>query len=391
MSFMKTGYKYFKPLVKKPANFCYESWDKTDILTEKWEYRKAMQEILKFFAKDVKKYQVSEFVYRIPHEKIFLDVDFSGENIEISADFLDISEANKTPLLRRILEINFNNWLPLIVLEWEKLVFKYSCPLDLFENINISRVLEDICLTATYRVDEFCEEFWAKVVWKPELEEYSVEEQEKFYETFMEIIDKNLEIISDLEKERQNSFAWDVLSTTYKMLFYVTDVKWLIRLRIRDKINELYDKQLPFETIVFNWKEFLRELRKTSKEDFVKNIYKVNTFFTFGFISTNEDVANYLRPGQTDALWIYQEGKKIFSYVMNMHILYNSMYYKEMWKNMKTEIERVIKIGSGSAPEKVAWILCESVAGVVQLRYVSEDKGFGGKILDFILSIFVSR
>jgi hypothetical protein len=46
----------------------------------------------------------------------------------------------------------------------------------------------------------------------------------------------------------------------------------------------------------------LRELRKTSKEDFVKNIYKVNTFFTFGFISTNEDVANYLRPGQTDAL-----------------------------------------------------------------------------------------
>ena len=62
-----------------------------------------------------------------------------------------------------------------------------------------------------------------------------------------------------------------------------------------------------------------------------------------------------------------------------------------MWKNMKTEIERVIKIGSGSAPEKVAWILCESVAGVVQLRYVSEDKGFGGKILDFILSIFVSR
>jgi|GEM_PF-2876079 hypothetical protein len=68
-----------------------------------------MQEILKFFAKDVKKYQVSEFVYRIPHEKIFLDVDFSGENIEISADFLDISEANKTPLLRRILEINFNN------------------------------------------------------------------------------------------------------------------------------------------------------------------------------------------------------------------------------------------------------------------------------------------
>jgi|GEM_PF-3205310 hypothetical protein len=41
----------------------------------------------------------------------------------------------------------------------------------------------------------------------------------------MEIIDTNLEIISDLEKERQNSFAWDVLSTTYKMLFYVTDVK----------------------------------------------------------------------------------------------------------------------------------------------------------------------
>lgn len=355
MWFKNKWYKYFKPLHKSTdIQFNLDSWTKSQNFYEENEYKKSLVELLKYVDKKVdEKYKISEWIYNITHWSVTINLDFSDSNIKIKTNFLDVSEANKIPLYRRIAELNFFALnLVKIKLNQEILSFEFSCPLIFYSPIKIWEALADICYLVDKYDEEFCEDYWAKLFEKSWKKEFTKLELEKIYKNFREIILDNLEIIKDLENRRKNNYAWDVISTTYKMIDYICSPKWILALKISEKVNELYDKDETLETVIFRWKEFLKELLGLSLEEFSKSIYDTVEFIPNKRVSNIDYISEYLKPWYLDAYSEIQSWRYESAYLILMHILYNSMYYHAMPIKMKKLISFIIKKYSNKKVDK---------------------------------------
>lgn len=384
MWFRDNWYKFFQS-VQKSVNieFNYDSWNKALKLNEEKNYVESFWEIMKYADSKVKRFETSDRVLKIPHGSIFLDIDFSGENIFIKSDFLDVSEANKVPLFRRITELAFSALnLTKIFLEDEKLYFTFSCPLELYDPYKIFDVLAEICYFADKYDEEFCQSFWAKQLVSPEIIEISIDKKEIIFSNFRKIIESNFEIIKDLEDRRRNNYAWDVISTTYKMIDYSCSPKWTLALKISEKVNELYNRDETLETIIFRWKEFLKELLEMSKEEFFDSIYEVKEFIPNRKVATTDLVLEYLKPGEQDAYKDLQMWDFESAYLIYMHILYNSMYYHIMPSKTQNEIVKIIKNNSNiSLNKESVWKLATSLNSFLNWQNNSSEKKW---ILGFI-------
>lgn len=398
MKFKDNWYKYFKPLHKsKNMQFNVDCWTKSQNLYDSWDYKKSLLELLKYVDLKIdKKYKISEWVYKITHGSIFIDLDFSWEEIIIKSDFLDVSEANKIPLFRRVSEISFQGLnLTNIKLDNNKLYFYFSCPVSLYSPLKIWDVLCEICYLADKHDEEFCEEYGAKQLNEQKIKEIPLKNREIIYKNFKEIISTNLEIIKDLEDRRRWDWAWDVISTTYKMIDYSCGVKWVLALKIWEKVSELYDKNESLDTIIFRWKEFLKELLDISFEDFSKSVYEDEEFIPNKRVSNNEYISEYLRPGGQDAWNALQNGDSEGSYLIFMHILYNSMYYHVMPYGMEKTIVSAIKMWSDKKVDsKSVWNLSNKVYEIVQGKNISSsNSGFWFMIwaaIMWFINLFIS-
>ncbi|MBF0913893.1 hypothetical protein HXK64_02990, partial [Candidatus Gracilibacteria bacterium] len=334
--------------------------------------------------------------YKIPHGSVYLNIDFSGENIKITSDFLNVSKANKVPLFRRIAELSFSGLnLTQIKLVGEELIFDFNCPLDLYDPYKIFDVLAEICYFSDKYDEEFCEQFGAKNITEALVTQIPDTKKEKIWENFKSIIEGNFEIIKDLEDRRKNYYAWDVISTTYKMIDYACAPKGSLALRISEKVAELYNRDETIETIIFRGKEFLREISQMPKEDFFKNIYEAKEFIPSKKVATNEYISEYLRPGYEDAYKDLQSGDFESAYIIFMHILYNSMYYHIMPYGMEKAIVRQIKSGSNSIVDRnTVGYLSQGIFEIINLQNIPRNViGFWGILLaigTFILGLFIN-
>ncbi|MBB1564893.1 hypothetical protein HG430_002530 [Candidatus Gracilibacteria bacterium] len=397
MGFKDKGYNYFAPLHKSiNMQFNPDCWSKALKLHEKEQFRESFVELLKYADTKVKKYEISKYVYKIPHGSVYLNIDFSGENIKITSDFLNVSKANKVPLFRRIAELSFSGLnLTQIKLVGEELIFDFNCPLDLYDPYKIFDVLAEICYFSDKYDEEFCEQFGAKNITEALVTQIPDTKKEKIWENFKSIIEGNFEIIKDLEDRRKNYYAWDVISTTYKMIDYACAPKGSLALRISEKVAELYNRDETIETIIFRGKEFLREISQMPKEDFFKNIYEAKEFIPSKKVATNEYISEYLRPGYEDAYKDLQSGDFESAYIIFMHILYNSMYYHIMPYGMEKAIVRQIKSGSNSIVDRnTVGYLSQGIFEIINLQNIPRNViGFWGILLaigTFILGLFIN-
>ena len=387
MWFRDTWYNYFKAEHSSVnMQFNPDCWTKSLKLYWDKKYKESFLELLKYTNKKIKNFQTSENVFRIPHWSIFVDIDFSGSEIKISSDFLDVSSANKVPLFRRIVELNFSLNLTQIKYSEDKFKFDFSCDLELYDPYKMFDILSEICYFSDKFDEEFCEQFWAKNISEASVKEIPDNKKEIIYKNFKDIISSNMKIIEDLESRRRNNYAWDVISTTYKMIDYTCAPKGSLALRISENVAELYNRDQSLETIIFRWKEFLKDISEMPKEDFFKNLYETEQFIPNKKVATKEQIAEYLRPGYSDAYQDLQSGDFESAYLIFMHILYNSMYYHIMPVWMEKAIVKAIKTGSNSPVNQMqVWVLSWRIAEIINLQNIpSNSTNFFSGLLVFI-------
>ncbi len=345
---MEKWFSYYAPIQKSNnMQFNVSSWKKATKLFEKKEYKKSFVELLKYADSKVAKHKVSENVYKIPHWSVFVDIDFSGEEIIIKSDFLEVSEANKIPLFREISELNFN-WLNLsqIKLRENNLVFEYSCPVNLYEPNKIWDVMAEICYFSDKYDEEFTEKFKAKSISEGKITPLNDNDKDKIYDNFKNILKEGLDFIKDLEDKRQNYYIWDVLSITMKRIATSCQPNWALSVRIGDEINNLYSREISIQDIVYKGKEFLNELDKMKKEDFTKELFIADEFIPRKKVASNQAISEYLKPGFADATADLKAGNILWAYLIFTHILYNSLYYHLMPKGMEKSVRKKLKFNN---------------------------------------------
>ena len=122
------------------------------------------------------------------------------------------------------------------------------------------------------------------------------------------------------------------------------------------------------------------------KDDFFKNLYETEQFIPNKKVATKEQIAEYLRPGYSDAYQDLQSGDFESAYLIFMHILYNSMYYHIMPVWMEKAIVKAIKTGSNSPVNQMqVWVLSWRIAEIINLQNIpSNSTNFFSGLLVFI-------
>ena len=129
---MNTNSIYYPPLQPKLASTRQdEKWDEALALFKNKQYQNILPTLLDYVDANLKN-KKSGNTYEIPHGSVVVHITQTEENLVVECPFLNIENAKKVPLMRRLIEmrmypLNLTN----ITLKGDLIYFSFSAPLSL--------------------------------------------------------------------------------------------------------------------------------------------------------------------------------------------------------------------------------------------------------------------
>jgi len=230
--------------------------------------------------------------YQIPHGSVVVNIEQTEEAIKVEAPFLDISSAAKVPLMRQVATLNFHplNMTKIVLDDDDKLKFICNIPLDLCEPYKMYDVFREICINADKYDDEFITKFKAQWLQEPRVENYPEEDQNSFWNVFMQYLEEAQAYIDFLDSKRMHDFAYDVVKSTLMKLDYYCAPQGFLRSEFEAALSDIDNNNYPFNERVHRGREFIKKLLGYSKENVLKDLYKADVFIPYKYKSSIENV-----------------------------------------------------------------------------------------------------
>lgn len=273
--------------------------------------------------------------YEIPHGSAHLFISIDEEFLEVKAPFLNISNANRVPLMRKVAEINFSPLnLSHIILQDNDLLFYYKCPLHLCEPHKIYDVFKEICFYTDFYDDELINQYNASWILKPNIKHYESALLDEIWETIRFYISESLTQISYFKYSNKLDFIWDVIAITLMKIEYYASPQGFVRTEIEKRLNNLCNLENSSEK---NEKgiEFLNWLLDLDKETFLNNIYIAEIFIPYKVRASDQLVINLLKPIYDEAKNEINNGDYIAA-ALNLTFHFYNIFYNN---NVSDDIE----------------------------------------------------
>lgn len=272
-------------------------WDKVLHLYENEQFAESVRSCINYIDPVIEnKYANPEKTeYNIPHGSIVVTVKITGTELLVEAPFLSIDGAKRIPILRQTAQINFTPLtISQIVLENDKLYFRYSCPMDSCEPYKIYDVLREICINADNYDDEFIAKFDARRIREPKVTYYSQEQKDTAWNTIQIYIQEAFNVYELFENKRMTNFLWDVIVITLLKIDYLCAPQGNIRNEIEKTLNYLNGKEDYYQRLSAG-KEFLRKIQSMERPTFENDLYKIDVFVSYKFAANLDTVRTILR------------------------------------------------------------------------------------------------
>lgn len=159
---MNKNNRYFPPIhSKKSSTRQDEKWDEAVTLFNNKQYAKVLPTLLDYVNPALQSKKNGD-TYDIPHGSVVVSFTQTNKEFKVECPFLNIANAKKVPLMRRLSELHMYPLnLTNVALKGDLVYFTFSCPISLGEPYKIYGVLREIC----YYADTFDDEFIEKLVW----------------------------------------------------------------------------------------------------------------------------------------------------------------------------------------------------------------------------------
>ncbi|MBK9330027.1 MAG: hypothetical protein IPM95_12155 [Sphingobacteriales bacterium] len=272
-------------------------WDKVLHLYENEQFAESVRNCINYIDPTIEnKYANPEKTeYTIPHGSIVVSVKITGTELAVEAPFLSIESAKKIPILRQTAQINFTPLtISQIVLEDDKLYFRYSCPLDSCEPYKVYDVLREICINADNYDDEFITKFDAGRIREPKVTCYSQEQKDIAWNTIQLYIREAFSVYEQFENKRMTNFLWDVLVITLLKIDYLCAPQGNIRNEIEKTLNAMNGKEDYYQRLSAG-KEFLKKIQSMERSAFENDLYKIDVFVSYKFAANLDTVRTILK------------------------------------------------------------------------------------------------
>lgn len=303
--------------------------------------------------------------YAIPHGSVIVKIAIKGESVEVNSDFVNITDALRIPLLRKVAELNFYPLgLSQIRKQGDNLNFHYTCTLDTCEPFKIYYVLKEICKTADQYDDDFREKFKTKNLVEPKIIPCTQDESERAWTITQEIIDDTLNFANYFDSQRWYNQTFDILGIGLKRIEYAVRPQGFIKNEIERVIGEMANQNLGVIDRNKYARDLLGQLKQMPKDQLAKSLYKTEIFVPEKWNLSLENVQRNLDGFSANAQKYLNEHNHIMAVMECLFAFYNLFYNNYVEKRVSDEIGASLAAASGKNWNEAAPILVQSIMNV---------------------------
>ncbi|UNY98601.1 YbjN domain-containing protein [Zhouia spongiae] len=373
---MNQNHTYIPPIqAKRAATRQDEKWDEAIALFNNKQHDKVLPTLLDYVGSHLQ-HQKKGDCYEIAHGSVVITITQTAEELLIKCPFLNIENAKKVPLMRRLAEIrmyplNLSN----VALENDLVYFSFSCPINLCEPYKIYGVLREICYYADSYDDEFIEKFGAAHLQEPDITPLPDDIKEEAYSNYQKIIEEGMRRFDHYMENRHENNAWYTLNITLKRIEFYAEPQGYLRTVIEKAIDGIFDRNTPFQNRLLNGKTSLEKLRSYSSAKFSEDLYQVATFIPHKYSGKKENI----RENWGDSYAEIQEmiANARFEDAANLlqSCFYGLFYYNLVDESISKPITNAMAQANGLDWNQAAPVLLKGMEAIMEDSLFGDDYG----------------
>lgn len=306
--------------------------------------------------------------YCIPHGPLLIQVKQDRDNLRISAPLVRLSSTEPIAMLRQAAALNFNDLdLTRLVLEDDRLYFRFTCPLAYSHPQKIRRIFEEICRTGQKYDYEFTDQFGVERIIEPHFTPYASEKVEYVYEMIGESCRECLVGIKYFEALRQFNDVWTLLRTTFLKIIYIARPQGKLLHTLEKAISDM-DRNLSLAELNADGKDTLKQLQEKTLEEVAADLYFTESFITEKKRSNLQNLReSYETCYKQVSAWMESEDyRKVCLKIV--HKLYESYYLNQMDEQLDALFVKVLQETSAQPWAIAAPALYQLLDNIMQAR-----------------------
>jgi len=313
-----------------------------------------------------------------------IQVQITNTTFSVKAPFLRATDTtNKVALYRKIAEVNFNPLtLAQIHLKEDTLWFEYEASIALCQPYKVYDVLREICVYADDYDDEFVEKYKADFYKETNTQPLAGEEVEQVWEQISTVLQEYKDYSAFFKEKRWDAFQWDIIVISLLKIVNMPYVHGTLRTKLQEYVYNIFNNQIDFQHRIDKGTNFMLQLCKKSKEDFMKDIYHADAFISLKWRSSVQILQDDAKKLEATVTRYVNDGDNFslcyFLQYNFLYILYN-FNVEELHKNAIYDVlERV----SGLEPQVAAPKLLETYRSLLNgnIKATRGNKGLFAKL-----------
>lgn len=373
---MNKNNNYFPPIhAKKAATRQDEKWDEAITLFNSKQYNKVLPTILDYVGSHLQSKKNGN-TYEIAHGSVVITITQTAEELLIKCPFLNIENAKKVPLMRKLAEIRMHPLnLTNVTLENDLVYFSFSCPINLCEPYKIYGVLREICYYADSYDDEFIEKFDATHLQEPNITPLPGNVKEEAYSNYQKIIEEGIRRFDHYMENRHENNAWYTLNITLKRIEFYAEPQGYLRTVIEKAIDGIFDRNTPFQNRLLNGRASLEKLQSYSIDKFSEDLYQVETFIPHKYSGKKENIRENWEDSYIDAREMIANARFEDATNLLQSCFYGLFYYNLIDESISKPITDALAQANGLDWNQAAHILLKGMEAVMEDNFLDNDYG----------------
>jgi len=303
--------------------------------------------------------------FNVPHGSVLVHISIKDQMIEINCPLVDITDATRIPLLRKVAELNFH---PLTVsqikLSGNQLVFHFKCAVDTAEPYKMYYIMKEICQTADRYDDEFREKFKAKNILEPKIVQLSEEQKEQAWRQTNEIINENAQYLAYFDSQRWYGSSVDFLVIALKRIDLCTQIKGYLRTELDRVLAELTNNNVTAAERIQLGKNFLHHIQEAGKDSFVKNIYQAEVFIPEKWRTSAEQAKTNTEATLNQVQKYHNDKNYIGAAIEALYSIYDLFYKNNMDNIVNAILFDALANAAGKSWEETSGILLNGLRSI---------------------------
>jgi hypothetical protein len=367
---------YFSPIhPKKSSTRQDEKWDEALALFNDKQYDKVVPNLLDYVGSHLQTKKTGN-TYEIPHGSVVVAITQTADELLVKCPFLNIENAKKVPMMRKLAELrmyplNLTN----IVLEGDLVYFSFSCPISLCEPYKIYGVLREICYYADSYDDEFIEKFGAEHLQEPKTISFSKDAKQEAFANCQKIVEDGLLRFDRYMEKRHGNNAWYTLNITLKKIEFHAEPQGYLRTVLDKAVDSLFDGRVSFHDRLMNGKSALEKLKELPKEQFMADLYQIETFVPYKYSGKKENIRENWQDSYEEAQDMISNSRFEDATNLLQSCFYSLFYYNLMNEDISKPVTDALMQASGLEYSQAALLLLKGMQAIMEDEVTGMDFG----------------